>query len=162
MKILAIDQATRHSGFCLSKDGVILRCGTVNMANNKDIPHRINSFKNWVETECKKNKVDLVVFEDIQYQNNQRTYKILAQLLGVLSDMAYSNNIDFHIVPPVVWKSHCGIKGRARKEQKANTIAYVKEKTGMDVKEDTADAIAINMYAIEKFKEGALLSEKEK
>lgn len=153
MKILAIDQATRHSGFCLSENGTILRCGTVNMAEKKDIPHRINSFKNWVLEQCKEHKIDLIVFEDIQYQNNQRTYKILAQLLGVLVDMAYSNDIKYHIVPPVVWKSQCGIKGRARKEQKKNTIAYVKEKTGMDVKEDTADAIAINIYANQKFEE---------
>jgi len=97
-------------------------------------------------------KPNFIVFEGVQYQSNQLTYSQLSQLQGVIMGYLFDINIGFEIVKPSEWRSICGIKGRKRIEQKKNTQIFIKEKYKIDVDEDTADAIGIGYFAINKIK----------
>ena len=63
---------------------------------------------------------DVVVFEDIQFQNNVvnnvDTFKKLAEVFGVFYETLTEMNMDYQIVPSVTWKSKLGIKGSIRTE----------------------------------------------
>lgn len=95
---------------------------------------------------------DFVVFEGVQYQNNQLTYSQLSQLQGIIMGYFFDINMGFTIVKPSEWKSYCGIKGRKREEQKKNTQEFVKKKYDIEVNEDTADAIGIGVWTVNKVK----------
>jgi hypothetical protein len=56
------------------------------------------------------------------------------------------------MIEPSAWTSFCLIKGRKRIEQKASTIQMVKNKYGIEVSEDIADAIGIGTWAINHIK----------
>lgn len=153
MLILGLDQATNVCGYCLMEcsqnEHNVVDAGVVHIKGDS-VDEKISYLKHWVVEYADKYNPDCFILEDIQYQNNQRTYKVLAELLGVLSNVYHENEVNYRIVPPVTWKSKFNIKGRARKEQKENTIKYVKERFGLDVTNDEADAICIAMYGCEE------------
>jgi hypothetical protein len=54
----------------------------------------------------------------------------------------------YFVIEPSKWKSFVGIKSRTRKEQKLEMVQYVKKKYNLDVPEDIADSIGINLYVV--------------
>lgn len=147
IKILAIDQATKDCGFCVIENPSmnIERFGKISLEKG-ETEERIAMFKEWVKQIILAEKIDHVFMEDVQFQRNQKTYKVLSELLGVMKNNCLELNVPYQVVPPVTWKSYCNIKGKKRSEQKANAINKAKELTGEDVSEDTADAICIAFY----------------
>lgn len=101
----------------------------------------------------KNNNPDFIVFEDVQFQNNQLTYKNLANLQGAIMAYLFELNLGFQIIEPSAWRSFCSIKGKKREEQKKNTQEFVKDKFGLDVSEDVADAIGIGTWASNKIRQ---------
>ena len=152
--VLGLDQATNVCGYCLmerkEEGNNIVDVGVVHIKGNS-VEEKISYLKHWVIEYAEKYKPNYFVLEDIQYQNNQRTYKVLAELLGVLSNVYHENEVNYIVVPPVTWKSFFGIKGKARKEQKENTRKYIKDKFDIEVSEDEADAICIALYGCNEF-----------
>jgi hypothetical protein len=75
------------------------------------------------------NNITEVALEDIQMQtnrvNNVHTYRVLAEVIGVLEEYLTEIKIPYTIVPSVTWKSTLGIKGAGRTEQKRAAQAYV-------------------------------------
>jgi len=146
MNILAIDQSTINTGFAIFIDNHLKKSGCYKP--HGDLFTRINQTKNYIKELIEDNDINFVFIEDIQYQKNQKTYKILAGLQYVIIDLLIELNIQFEIIPPSVWKSWNGIKGRKREQQKRNTIEKVKEIYGKEALEDEADAICIGLYGL--------------
>jgi hypothetical protein len=61
-----------------------------------------------------------VGFEDIQLQTglagNVQTFKVLAEVYGVIHQLLDEKKIPYQVVPSVTWKSTLGIKGKNRQE----------------------------------------------
>lgn len=146
MRILALDQSTACSGFAIFINQNLKKSGVYKPQG--ELFQRINQTKVYIRELIQDNDIDYVFIEDIQYQKNQKTYKILANLLGVLINLFVELEIQFEIVPPSRWKSWNGIKGRKRAEQKRNTQEKCKEMLGREAIEDEADAICIGLYAL--------------
>ena len=95
---------------------------------------------------------DEVILEDIQMQNNVvnnvQTFKVLAEVFGVLSEMCVALDIPQSAVLASTWKSYLGIKGKARAEQKRNAQAWVVQTYGKKPTQDECDAICIGMYGV--------------
>lgn len=66
----------------------------------------------------------------------------------VIFTLLFERDIRFYVIEPMAWKHFCGIKGGKRAEQKANTIQMVKDRFGLTVEEDIADAIGIGCWAV--------------
>ena len=84
--------------------------------------------------------------EDIQYQNGVLTFKVLAMLLGVVQTCCAEHNIEFEVVSPNVWRKYAGTNGKNRREEKMLSIAVVRDKYGITVSDDVAEAILIGRY----------------
>ena len=144
--ILALDQASRISGWAVFKDQELINSGTFTFSD-KNIGQRLIKIKNKVLELVKEYNIDEVIFEDIQMQNNNvATFKVLAEVFGVIYETLEENNIPNSSVLAVVWKSKLGIKGAKREEQKKNAQEYVKNKYGLKVSQDESDAICIGTY----------------
>lgn len=146
MKILALDQSTAVTGFAIFSNDNLKKSGYYKPSG--DLFTRINQTKNYIKELIEDNDINFVFIEDIQYQKNQKTYKILANLQGVIINLLVELNISFEIISPSRWKSWNGIKGRKRAEQKKNTQEKCKEMLGREATEDEADAICIGLYAL--------------
>lgn len=148
MKILSLDQSTQKTGFAITIDGNYAKSGVIEL-KNKDTIQRLLDMTEKIIALVNSEDPDIVVFEDVHYSRGMvHGLILLARLQGML--MLRLSNLDkgWAIVAPTVWKSCCGIKGRDRKTQKCNTIAFVQDTYGCLVDEDQADAIGIATWAI--------------
>jgi Holliday junction resolvasome RuvABC endonuclease subunit len=152
--ILAIDQSTTCSGFAifinqnLKKSGIFKPTG--------ELFERIHQTKEYIKKLIQDNNIEYVLIEDIQYQRNQKTYKILACLQGVIIDLLIELNMQFEIVPPSRWKAWNQIGGKRREQQKENAKRKCKEIYRREFYEDEADAVCIGLYGLKRLNEDAI------
>ena len=145
MKLLALDQASRVSGYAIFDDNELVKSGTFSLTSD-DIGERLVSYRYHIQKLIEENDIDEVAFEDIQMQsqiNNVQTFKILAEIFGVTQEYLAEHKYGYHIVSSNTWKSKLGIKGKTRPEQKKNAQAYVLEHYNKKVSQDESDAICI-------------------
>jgi crossover junction endodeoxyribonuclease RuvC len=153
IKILAIDQATKVSGYSVFKDKNLDTYGLLKVNKEEKNPiERMKEMNDKIIALIDNVIPDYIVFENVQFQNNYGTFQQLSQLQGVIMAFLFSKDIGFTIIEPTAWKSFCCIKGRKREEQKANTQKFVKDKYKIDVSEDEADAIGIGYWSINNIK----------
>ena len=159
-RVLALDQATKVSGFAIFDDEELVVYNTFTTDDTLDAVERINIIKNWVYNMIVNWKVDCVILEDIQLQqfgnkntNNIEgvtTYKTLSHLQGVLLDLLFESKIEYYTVYSSVWRSVCDIKGKTRTDKKRSAQLKVKEWYNVTVSNDEADAICIGRYLVKR------------
>lgn len=149
-RILSFDQSSMLSGYSVFKGEELQSYGVLNLKDidskkNGDTYYdeRVDNVEEFMIRCIDFFKPTVIIVEDIQQQSNVQTFKDLAYLQGVLKHYLYKNKFPYGVLPPGGWRKELGIKGRKREDQKANAIAYVKDKFGLDVTEDEADAICI-------------------
>lgn len=157
-RVLAIDNATKITGYAVFEDGKLLAHGVKKVSDEEDVNLRISYMKQWFVSMVRVWDIDVVGFENVQYQNNPQTLIILSKLLGVLENAALDFSLDTYTVASVTWKSHCGIKGATRERQKANARNYVKTNYNIKASEDAADAICLGTYVSYKERFGKKVS----
>lgn len=145
MRLLALDQASRTTGYAIFEDDKLIDSGTFTLKSD-DIGERLVAYRKRIQQLIEDNDIEEVAFEDIQMQsqiNNVQTFKVLAEIFGVTQEYLAEHKHSYHIVSSNTWKSKLNIKGRARAEQKKNAQAYVLETFGKKVSQDESDAICI-------------------
>ena len=144
--ILALDQSSRITGYAIFQDSKLVSYGHFTLTND-NIDNRLVEFKQQIIQLIDEHKIDKVIYEDIQMQsnitNNVQTFKILAEIIGVLAETLTELNIPHESILASVWKSHLNIKGRNRAEQKRNAQQYVIDNYNRKPTQDEADAICI-------------------
>ena len=154
MRVLCLDQATKVSGYSVWDNGKLVKYGHISSDVRENNPFlRMRIMGNKIVELLKKYSPDYVGIEGVVFQRNYCTYSQLSQMQGVIFEILFENEIDFTVIEASAWKSFCGIKGKKRVEQKLNTIKMVKEKFGLDVTEDEADAIGIGMAVCNRVEE---------
>lgn len=152
-KILTLDQSTKITGYSIFKNKKLDTYGLLNAnADEKNPIERMKEMNDKIIALIENVKPDYIVFEQVQFQNNYGTFQQLSRLQGIIMAYLFHIDIGFNLIEPTAWKSCCGIKGRKRVEQKANTQKFVLEKYNVDVSEDEADAIGIGYWAISNLK----------
>lgn len=152
--ILALDQATSNTGWCLFKDEKLEDYGVVRTSGYET--QKINDMKNWLNNKIQELQLIpdselTVVLEDIQLQRNDvRTFKVLAHLQGVLMNVTYKAEVPTAIYYSSEWKSTCEIKGKDRPTQKKNAQKFIEEKYGVKPIQDTCDAICLGIHHIKQ------------
>ena len=154
-RLLALDQASRVTGWAIFEDGKLKSYGKISLDDpNTDI--RLVQLRQSIQTLVADYNIDEVIFEDIQQQNNVannvQTFKVLAEVYGVISELLQELQIPHSTVLAASWKSTLGIKGRTRAEQKKNAQLYAEQNYGIHVIQDIADAICIGTHHIQKSK----------
>lgn len=154
MNILSIDQSTSSSGFAIFTNKNLKKSGIFKPKG--ELFERIHYTKEYIRELIEDNNTDYVFLEDIQYQRNQKTYKILASLQGVLIDLMVELKIPFEVVPPNRWKAWNQISGKRREQQKENAKRKCKEMFRRDFFEDEADAVCIGLYGLKRLEKDAI------
>lgn len=154
-RLLALDQASKVTGWAIFEDGELKSYGKISLDDpNTDI--RLVQLRQGIQTLIADYNINEVIFEDIQQQNNVannvQTFKVLAEVYGVVSELLQELQIPHSTVLAASWKSTLDIKGRTRAEQKKNAQLYVEQNYGVHVIQDIADAICIGTHHIKKNK----------
>ena len=151
MKILALDQASNVSGWAIFQDGKLDSYGKIDLHTISNTYERLHELKLQVKTLIQENQIEKVYLEDIymdgQRVNNVQTFKILAEVFGVLYELCLDLKIPVEAILAGTWKSVLGIKGKTRPEQKRAAQAWVNENYGLKPIQDICDAICIGACA---------------
>lgn len=148
--ILALDQASRTSGYAVFQEDKLIASGTFTYEDD-DFSLRLVKIRNKVIALIEQYNINKILLEDIQLQgqtNNVETYRKLAEVRGVLSELAREMDIPHEIIHSQTWKSTLNIKGRDRATQKRNAQAFVTSTYGKKVTQDESDAICIGAHYI--------------
>lgn len=149
MRVLALDQASRVSGWAIFEDGELSNYGKFS-ATQTDVGDRLHFIRTEVLNLINKFDIDEVVFEDIQLQgnvaNNVATFKALAEVFGVLHELFVELKLPRTAVLSTVWKSTLGIKGKDRTAQKKAAQIWVEQTYGVKPTQDECDAICIGAH----------------
>ena len=152
-RLLALDQASKITGWAVFEDGELKSYGKISL-DDPNIDYRLVQLRANIWDLIKDYDIDEVIFEDIQQQNNVannvQTFKVLAEVYGVISELLQEIQIPHSTVLATSWKSTLGIKGKARAEQKKNAQLYVEQNYGVHVIQDIADAICIGTHHLKK------------
>ena len=152
-RLLALDQSSHITGYAIFENGKLLHCNKF-IVNEDQIGKRLMSIKSQVQAIINEYDITEVVLEDIQMQgnvvNNVQTFKILAQVIGVIVELLTELRIPYTEVLASSWKSTLGIKGRGRTEQKQNAQKWVFEKYNIKPIQDICDAICIGSHYLTK------------
>lgn len=154
--LLALDQSSYTTGYAVFKDGNPVVISHFD-APKKDLGIRLEWIRNKIVSLIKEYDIDEVAFEDIQLQEINgskeagiKTFKVLAEVFGVVHELLTEIQMDYTIVPPVVWKATFKIAGKGREREKQMARAYIKTSLGLECSEDEADAACIALHIIKK------------
>lgn len=151
--VLSLDQALRTTGYAVFQGESLVANGTFSVPSDKPMDERLHLFMKEVQKLKRQYNPDVICFEDIQDQNNTKTFKILAYVQASMLIFCALTKSKYCIMAPSHWRKVLGGGfGRTRAEQKEHSIAIVKERFGIDVDSDTADAICIGLAYIEQKK----------
>lgn len=154
-RLLALDQASKVTGWAIFEDGELKSYGKISL-DDPNTDTRLVQLRQDIQTLVADYNIDEAIFEDIQQQNNVannvQTFKVLAEVYGVVSELLQELQIPHSTVLAASWKSTLGIKGRTRAEQKKNAQLYVEQNYGIHVIQDIADAVCIGTHHIKKNK----------
>lgn len=150
-RIVAIDNATEKVGISVFDSGKLVYWHLYQYSG-ETIERMVKNREFLENTIINSWQPDMIVFEDIQYQNNILTFKTLAMLLGSSLVATRAANIKYETVLSKVWRSHFMINGKTRIQQKVQAIKKVKEMYNLDVNDDVAEAILLGKYAADCLK----------
>lgn len=155
--LIALDESTTCTGYAVFGDGELIEHGIFSF-KSKDVLERVSLIMEEIEELIKTYKPDNMVIEDVQITMNAATAKSLLGLQFMIEVYAHRNNISCETYRTTKWRKILGLSNsRAldRKAKKQETMAYVKDKYGIEIlKDDESDAIAIGTaYLLEREEE---------
>lgn len=149
--LLALDLSTKSSGWALKdlQTQELIDYGCIT-STNKDSTIRILEMRSALKGILSAHpSIQKVIAEEVRVENtNNLTQKLLTYTQFALIECIYvtNPNIKYDFIYPNSWRSKIGIhtgRGIKREELKRADIKYVKDKYGIDVNDDIADAIGI-------------------
>ena len=146
MRLLAFDQSSKKTGWCLVEDGKYVKSGIIDKHTIADIDTRIGEMGIAICQQIKDINPDIVVIEDVQSQGSVATVVHLARLQGFVLGWCYVKHIKTEIVRPTEWRKVLGFSQGPkvkRQELKEQSLDYVKSKYDMDLPEDEGEAVCI-------------------
>ena len=151
-KLLALDQASHTTGYTILDGNQIIKVGHFECVG-ADLGDRLVQLRNNIGKLIKEYNIDEVIFEDIQLQDVNgnketgiKTFKILAEVYGVVYEYLTEIGIKNSSVLPIKWKAHFKIAGKGRTQEKKMSKAHVLKTYGIDCTEDEADSLCIAMW----------------
>jgi Holliday junction resolvasome RuvABC endonuclease subunit len=117
--------------------------------HRKNTDYRISEMIKQLNKIFDKNKPEVIIMEDTYGSKDMYAYKKLCQLQGLVLSYCLINNITFILKMPQSWRKDLGFEiikngqQNTREEYKSMSINHIKDKYGIDVSDDEADAICI-------------------
>lgn len=158
IRLLALDQSTNKTGWCIFEDSELIDSGVIDLHTITNTEKRIltmfDEISYLISNNLAPNTLVCVIIEDTQFQSNQKTYKVLCRLQGMIESCCYDKDIPLKVVGPTKWRSRLGFqlgRGNKRKELKKQAINYVQNRLGDKyTDEDMCEAICIGFSEMEQ------------
>lgn len=155
-KLIAFDQALNVSGYSIWEDGKLVRHGKFE-TDDRDLGVRLREIRSFLLNIIETENPDEIAIEEIQLQNipgstqhgNVETFKKLAYVQAVFLMTSAEKKIPCQLVSSSSWKSTCGVKGRARAEQKRNAQLFIENEFGVKAIQDIVDSICLGHHVLE-------------
>lgn len=151
-KLLALDQSSKVTGYTVLEDGKIIEVNHFECTGD-DVGNRLAQFRKKIIYLIEEYDIDEIVFEDIQLQDVNgnketgiKTFKVLAEVFGVLHELCSEIKMPYTAVLPIKWKAHFKIAGKGRAQEKKMAQAYVEKNCNRKCTEDEADSLCIALY----------------
>lgn len=153
LRVLALDNAMNRCGWAIIENNQPIAHGTHATSASNNI-EKISEVKQWFLHLMKTYDVDVIGLENVFYQGNPQTLIVLSMLLGVLAVTSYEEKQVLYIFSAGEWRSITGIKPQKRARDNYKQMAQQKVRTdyGMQVSQDTAEAILIGIATEKKYK----------
>jgi len=101
MKLLALDQASKITGYAIFEDDKLVKHGKIDL-RDEEVGPRLVQLREAIKFLIHENQIDYVAFEDIQMQssvgNNVKTFKVLANVFGVILELCEELHAKYEIV----------------------------------------------------------------
>lgn len=148
MKILSLDQSTIKTGVSVFKDKTLQNHFLIDLSKDKKLSNdeRLEKMMNEIKNVIDEENPDVVVFEDVSFQNNVQTLVKLSRLQGSIIQNCLDNNIKYRILTPNEWRCCLDFqlgKGCKRDFLKRQARLYVKIHFNEDMSEDESDSVCI-------------------
>lgn len=147
--LLAIDQAANQSGWAFFENKVPTKYGVINPVPAKcKGGQRLNSIRTQFEDLIKELKPSMIVIEepfgDDSDERGKLTARVLSEVKGVLSELAYSLGVELKVLPAASWVFITGIHKRDRDSRKEGARLFCENTYSITNQEqDVYDAICI-------------------
>lgn len=158
--IIAIDPSSTSLGYAIFIDGILNLedgYGCIKQKQKVLVEQRVLNITSeiWSILKKLKNKrcKKTIVCEDAYVGQSINGSKPNYRIQGILIGLSEVIEADIHFVYPSHWRKVLNMqqKGLKRNDYKPISVAYVKNKYGIDVGDDTSDAICIgNAYLLEE------------
>ena len=153
-KLLALDQSSQTTGYTVLDNGKIIV--VEHFICTGELGDRLVQLRNKINTLIDEHDIDEVIFEDIQLQDVNgnketgiKTFKVLAEVFGVVYELLSERKIKNTAVLPIKWKAHFKIAGKGRAQEKKMAQSYVMNNYNITCTEDEADSLCIALYHFE-------------
>lgn len=155
-RILALDAATGITGYSIYDNEILVSYGTFKVDKSLPTEQRINEVKRWLLAAIDNWEPDFIGIEAIQLQTYGKsdqfqveTYRVLANLQGVLIDTCFEKSIDHALAYSTEWRKYCGVgEGIGRENKKKQAQDKVKLWYNQNCTQDEADAICLGKYFV--------------
>jgi len=147
---LSLDAASYVTGMSLfNKEGQLLGHKTFSIDKKKDFFERVEILKREIERIIQENKIQCVILEDIQYQQNPVLFKKLAMLQGVLR-YTIIKDLMVQLITAMAdeWRAYNHIYGLRRPDQKKSAMERAQAIFKDDIPEDESESIFLGYYGI--------------
>lgn len=153
-RLVSIDSSTNKTGAALYVGGKLKEYDLIDLSKSGlTIDPRIDEMGKRIMKLLSYWQPTMVYIEEPKGHNNVELVRKLSTILGIVRGWCIQNGVYFEEIKPTVWRKYIGFDqgGKKRDELKAASIDYVRKTFGIEVNDDTADAICIggaiiNMY----------------
>lgn len=146
MRVCGIDASTNKTGVSLFIDGEYSGHMLIDLHKIKDSNVRVPKMMKEIKNILDYYEPDIIVMEECLLKTNIATVKLLSYLAGAIISWAADNQVEFRFQLPSEWRKRVEIvqgPKTPREKLKQEAIDMVKEKFGIDVTDDEAEAVLI-------------------
>lgn len=146
MRVCGIDASTNKTGVSLFIDGEYSGHMLIDLHKIKDSNVRVPKMMKEIKNVLDYYEPDIIVMEECLLKTNIATVKLLSYLAGAIISWAADNQVEFRFQLPSEWRKRVEIvqgPKTPREKLKQEAIDMVKEKFGIDVTDDEAEAVLI-------------------
>lgn len=154
MNILSLDLSTKSTGWAFFEDGQLMAHGCIT-ASSTDLINRIEKIVKELKTVTTHFTPSKIVVEEVRPEGgygvgNLKTHRALMWLQAAVAFWIHDEmpSVDIDYIYPSSWRASLGIKngrGIKRMTLKEADVDFVKNKYGITVNDDEADAICIGL-----------------
>ena len=155
-KLLGIDSSTSKTGVSVYIDGVYSTSFLIDASKIKDTTEKFCTMCKEIIYKLNEEKPNIVVIERMHTLRNADAFRKLCKVMGVVHGWCILNDCEYIELSPTEWRKSVAEKDekvpRKREELKQWSVNKIKEKYGIEVKDDIADAICIGEAYINRYK----------